>query len=577
MARFKAAASSTTEWTRCADEYGICSFSGTRQVRYGARGVYATRTATASIACNNQVFGDPLPGADKSCEYAVTANTTPVPTPTVVSWTRCAVENATCSFSGTRQVRYGAGNSYATRTASRSIACNNQTFGDPAPGADKTCEYATGTAVPAPAPTPAPAPDPVPDTGWTKCADEYGTCSFSGVREVRYGANGTYVSRTANGSIVCSNEVFGDPVPGADKSCEYAGTASVGTPPVTSQPVPTGAVVNVASCTFAAVQAAVNGAASGSTVNIPAGDCDWGTQQLTVPGGITLRGAGKDQTTIRRNGNVPETRYLVAFDCTNGKRAGFSDMTLVGNGNGAITDKGLALLNGCVDFTVSNSKFTRFIFSAVEIVGPSKQRGVIYQNDFIDNYSDSVRNLGYGVVVYGDGSWPDLELGTQNAIFIEDNYMSGNRHHVASNNGSRYVFRHNTVIATDVTKDFAMADAHGLSSSPRGSRSWEIYDNNFSANLSSGRVYAAIGIRGGDGVIFNNVVGSNIARTVVLELEGSNCGTYPAQDQTRQAWIWNNTPEMIDDSCGSSIQAGRDYFTSARAGYTPYPYPHPLR
>lgn len=397
---------------------------------------------------------------------------------------------------------------------------------------------------------------------------------------MRYGANGVYATRTANGSIVCSNQVFGDPVPGADKSCEYAGTTGTTPTPAPApapSPAPSGPVANVASCTFSAVQAAVNAAASGTTVNIPAGDCDWGTQQLTVPGGITLRGAGKDKTTIRRVGSVPESRYLVAFNCSNGQRAGFSDMTLVGNGNGAITDKGLGLLNGCVDFTVANSKFTKFIFSAVEVVGPVKQRGVIYKNDFIDNYNNSVRNLGYGVVVYGDGSWPALELGTQNAIFIEDNYMSGNRHHVASNNSSRYVFRHNTVIATDVTKDFAMADAHGLSSSPRGSRSWEIYNNNFSANLSSGRVYAAIGIRGGDGVIFNNTMSSNIARPVVLELEGSSCGTYPAKDQTRQAWIWNNNPSTIDNTCTSSIQAGRDYFTSAKSGYTPYAYPHPLR
>ncbi len=334
-------------------------------------------------------------------------------------------------------------------------------------------------------------------------------------------------------------------------------------------------MVNVASCTFAAVQAAVTGAAGGSTLNIPAGDCDWGTQQLNVPAGLTLRGAGKDKTTIRRVGSVPESRYLIAFDCSNGKRAGLSDMTLVGNGNGAIWDKGLALLKGCVDFTVTNTKFTKFVFAAVEIVGPAQQRGVIYKNDFVDNYNASVRNLGYGVVVYGDGSWPALELGTQNAVFIEDNYMSGNRHHVASNNGSRYVFRHNTVIATDLTKDYAMVDAHGLSSSPRGSRSWEIYDNQFSAQLSSGRVYAAVGIRGGDGVIFNNSVASNIARPVMLELEGSSCGTYPGKDQTRQAWIWNTG--SIDNGCPASIQAGRDYFTSAKAGYTPYAYPHPLR
>ncbi|OGS95815.1 MAG: hypothetical protein A3K04_06875 [Gallionellales bacterium RBG_16_56_9] len=325
------------------------------------------------------------------------------------------------------------------------------------------------------------------------------------------------------------------------------------------------------------MQAAVNAAASGTTLNIPAGDCDWGTQQLNVPAGIALRGAGRDKTTIRRIGSVPEARYLVAFDCSNGKRAGFSGMTLIGNGNGAIHDKGLGLLYGCVDFTVADSRFTKFIFSAIEVTGPVKQRGVIYNNEFIDNYSNSLRNLGYGVVVYGDGSWPALELGTQNAVFIENNYMSGNRHHVASNNASRYVFRYNTVIANDLTKDFAMADAHGLSSSPRGSRSWEIYNNNFSAKLTSGRVYAAIGIRGGNGVIFNNTISSDIARPVMLALEGSTCGTYPAPDQIRQAWIWNNNLGEISNGCTASIQLGRDYFTTGKSGYVPYTYPHPLR
>lgn len=188
-----------------------------------------------------------------------------------------------------------------------------------------------------------------------------------------------------------------------------------------------------------------------------------------------------------------------------------------------------------------------------------------------------MRNLGYGVVIYGDGTWPALELGTQNAVFIENNYIYGNRHHVASNNSSCYVSRYNTVIANDLTKDYATADAHGLSSSPRGSRSWKIYNNNFSAKLLSGRVYAAIGIRGGDGVIFNNTISSDITRPVVLEVEDSSCGTYPAKDQTRQAWIRNNNAGTISSDCSSSIQLGRDYFTIAKAGYTPYAYPHPLR
>jgi hypothetical protein len=56
-------------WTVCAGEGKVCSFSGTRQVRYGANGVYATKTATGSIACTNAVFGDPISNVVKSCSY----------------------------------------------------------------------------------------------------------------------------------------------------------------------------------------------------------------------------------------------------------------------------------------------------------------------------------------------------------------------------------------------------------------------------------------------------------------------------------------------------------------------------
>ena len=38
-----------------------CAFTGTRQVRYGAEGLYAYGTFTDSVACTNGVFGDPVP------------------------------------------------------------------------------------------------------------------------------------------------------------------------------------------------------------------------------------------------------------------------------------------------------------------------------------------------------------------------------------------------------------------------------------------------------------------------------------------------------------------------------------
>jgi len=341
--------------------------------------------------------------------------------------------------------------------------------------------------------------------------------------------------------------------------------------------------VTAASCSYADVSAAVAGATTGTTVNIPAGTCSWGTQQLTVPGGIHLAGAGQNATIIQRVGAA--TNYLVEFDCTKGGQAEFSNMSLVGNGNGAIQDNGLALMNGCMDFKVYNSEFSNFIDSAVWVGDSANQRGVIYNNSFLNNFSATLDNLGYGVVVYGAGTWPALSLGSQNSVFVEDNYFSGNRHNIASNNSSVYVFRYNTVIGQETAKDFAMTDTHGLTVWSTGSRSYEIYNNHYSTNLSSGMQRTAVGIRGGDGVIFNNTATASIARTVELIVEGPTCGTFPMVGQIRAAYIWNNsnnasngyTTNGIADDCPTTIELGRDYFLSPMPGYTPYAYPHPLR
>lgn len=159
-------------WIKCADEWGTCTVSGTTQVRYGLNGTFVTRNVTGSVGCNNDVFGDPLPGADKVCEYAtITAEPGPAPSPA------------------------------------------------PAPAPAPSPSPAPA---PAPAPSPAPAPAPTPAPTWSKCADEWQTCSFSGTQQVRYGLNGTWATRTATGSIGCNNDVFGDPLPGADKICEVA-------------------------------------------------------------------------------------------------------------------------------------------------------------------------------------------------------------------------------------------------------------------------------------------------------------------------------------------------------------------
>jgi hypothetical protein len=55
-------------YSRCAAEGERCNFGGMKDVAYGASGRWAFRGfVTGGIDCNNNVFGDPLPGVRKAC------------------------------------------------------------------------------------------------------------------------------------------------------------------------------------------------------------------------------------------------------------------------------------------------------------------------------------------------------------------------------------------------------------------------------------------------------------------------------------------------------------------------------
>jgi hypothetical protein len=53
----------------------------------------------------------------------------------------------------------------------------------------------------------------------TKPIHSSNICRFEGTRTVAYGNQGKFVTRTATGSVNCSNAVFGDPLPGKAKRC----------------------------------------------------------------------------------------------------------------------------------------------------------------------------------------------------------------------------------------------------------------------------------------------------------------------------------------------------------------------
>ena len=180
----------------CAVENTACSFSGTRNICYGANSTYICKEATNEISCSNGVFTDPLSGIAKQCylsnftKYNVTSasntlinpvrdyytfagwsgtgisgTSTSVTIPTgstgnrtyTASWTpitytitytmnggaalgaECAAENATCNFSGTRLICYGASGKYICKEATNTISCSNSVFTDPISGTVKKC------------------------------------------------------------------------------------------------------------------------------------------------------------------------------------------------------------------------------------------------------------------------------------------------------------------------------------------------------------------------------------------------------------------------------------------------------
>lgn len=123
----------TLSYTYCSAESKNCTFTGKRVVRFGVYGFYSYQLVNDSIACTTAIFGDPIRGTVKTC-----SNSDEVNSPSI-AYAQCAAENGTCTFSGTRVVRYGGGGQFNYQLATNSIACTNAVFGDPIKGTRKTC------------------------------------------------------------------------------------------------------------------------------------------------------------------------------------------------------------------------------------------------------------------------------------------------------------------------------------------------------------------------------------------------------------------------------------------------------
>ncbi len=370
-----------------------------------------------------------------------------------------------------------------------------------------------------------------------------------------------------------------------------------------------------ANATYTEVESKVSAASAGDRIFVPAGTETW--DNFLNLADKQLIGAGQNNTIISLEGL--SQNYL-----RHPKRiSGFTFNLMEGNDmiNTAVSD-GFRIdhctLHNQVGFGATNP------IHIIQAGGAGEPHpyGLIDQNIMIN-----MRILVIGNSVDGGENpcWAeDSTIGTgTNAIFVENNDFSydGNvtsLNAIDANRGARYVFRHNTV--TD-----CWLETHSIQANQRGTRSWEIYNNTIEATGLFGGLFAAIRLRGGTGVVFNNVISGSFTGGIFLDNDRcfvphsyppGNCdglsdwdetGGYPARDQIGRGkddagtfpqpqadeptYLWNNTFDgspldgvVINNgeavhSGGSSLHIveGRDYYDStSRPGYTAYQYPHPL-
>jgi hypothetical protein len=361
------------------------------------------------------------------------------------------------------------------------------------------------------------------------------------------------------------------------------------------------------------VQSAINASATGDTVIVPAGSCSW--SGFTLAKAITLQGAGVGKTGITLSQTATVTKQ--AGGAT--RITGFSFS--VSGGGGGNAPRGF-VINGSWQsaqpvifqgnsFTVSGAGMFR-----VEVPG-----GVIFaQNTFNGGWDDSFLQL--KDAQDSQQSWKTADTmgmrdknGTLN-IYIEDNtFVGGTNQGIDCDDACRMVNRYNTFTNSE-------SNSHGKDTSLYGLRHFEIYNNRFyntgaksndSAKIANEN--QAVWIRGGTGVIFNNYF-DNLAGNywgnkpeIRMNIRGAEddrpqgtCAqvSYPvphqlgqnnngSSDFTDPIYLWGNTGTVgitVDwnwgNPCGLSFDNffkwGRDGINngSAKPGYTPYTYPHPL-
>ncbi len=257
-----------------------------------------------------------------------------------------------------------------------------------------------------------------------------------------------------------------------------------------------------ASCSSANVQSAIDASATGDTVIVPAGSCSWTSTVSIDSKGITLQGAGVNQTTVTDNASGGAGLTVSGASATN--FVNVSGFTFV---KGASHAEGIVQISGNQDSVGFRFHHNRFVLASAG----SRGIQVVSVYGLIDHVTFDVTSTSgsiQSVAVTGSSDGNDggftpwmrpLALGTNKAVYVEDstfNYSNQAEDSIDAYGGARLVIRYSTF--NNISVGF-----HGTDSGNRRSVfSYEIYNNTFTNNSST--TLRGATLRGGTGAIYNN-------------------------------------------------------------------------
>jgi hypothetical protein len=384
----------------------------------------------------------------------------------------------------------------------------------------------------------------------------------------------------------------------------------------------------------ASVQTAINSASDGDTVIVPAGSATW-TTTVACRKGIAITGAGIGQTVI--TSSLTSTSIL-SFDGTKAFRLSgitFLD-TAPGYGMGMVTTGAgnTWRIHDC-EFGTSTSKLHgtgMTVWGTVGLIdhctfnlaGGGSTGMWIFGGTAGSAQSDAIWNQ---TVVWG----------TADFVFIEDCTFTTALPNVANAaidqfGGAKVCFRHNNVtnltvgghgydsggyrspFANEIYNNVVNSTAHMASflQSRGGASLWHDntctdssgYSNRIQLDayreqpelFPGGQLNANSGAADGTKAVDGNL--SGLVENPLIPPPAYKGYAYPLHDQCGRTgptvqgvssctqtlspvYAWNNTingsPMLAGGNVGAQvIVANRDYYNSAKAGYTPYTYPHPL-